>query len=264
MGIFYKNYSVIVRYTLSNMGACFSRQQKNEVPYTRYIPNKRITNHKKQCFFGLNCTRQNEKHWNEFSHDEFDPNHTRASKAESCKQYHDSSVSQSHLGGGSAGMVQQPKSYLDESCVRNAGLALITSNKSIILVREKNRKLNFPSGMREKNEPSLGCAIRETGEELGIRTNQQVLNVFHSGLHTNQWTFVKQHRNSSQTAIYVFLHEQSDDWFNSNFRPNSECSAIVMMSIPDFIRNVEQSPHIFRFPESMMQFVAQLKTTISI
>lgn len=252
------------------MGACFSRQQKEEVQYTRYRPRpidytslgedtRRGIVQKPLCFFGNNCTRRNLEHTREFSHDEYNYNGTRASKAESCKRYPDCSVSQSHLGGGSSGMVQQPKSYLDESCVRNAGLALITSDNSIILVREKNRKLNFPSGMREKNESSLGCAIREAEEELGIRTNQQVSNVFNSGLHTNQWTFVKQHRNLSQTAIYVFLHEQSSDWFNSNFRPNSECSAIVMMSIPDFIRNVEQSTYIFRFPESMMQFVAQLK-----
>lgn len=275
MGIFYKNYSVIVRYTLSNMGACFSIQQKEEVQYTRYRPRpidytslgedtrRRIVQNP-LCYFGKNCTRRNLEHTRKFSHDEYNYNGTHASKAESCKKYPDCSVSQSHLGGGSAGMVQQPKSDLDKSCVRNAGLALITSDNSIILVREKNGKLNFPSGTRKENEPSLDCAIREAEEELGIRTNQQVLNMFHRGLHTNQWKFVKRHRNLSQTEIYVFLHEQSSDWFNSNFRPNSECSAIIMMLIPEFIRNVEQSPHIFRFPESMRQFVAQLKTTISI
>jgi hypothetical protein len=159
-------------------------------------------------------------------------------------------------------MIHQPKPYLDEKDVRNAGLALITSDKSIVFITDTNGKLNFPSGTRKENEPALGCAIRKAGEKLGIRTNQQVLNLFHLGLDTNLWKFVKKHIKLSQTAIYVFLHEQSSEWFNSNFRPNSECSAIIMMSIPEFIWNVEQSPDKFCFPESMSQFVAQLKLSI--
>ena len=253
------------------MGSCISKQQDEEVPYTRYTPTRPIDYtslgkdtsrgivQKPLCFFRNNCTRRNPNHTREFSHDECNYNGTCASKAESCKEYPDCRVSQSHLGGGSAGMVHQPKPYLDEKDGQNAGLALITSDKSIVFVTDTNGKLNFLSGTRKENEPALGCAIRKAGEKLGIRTNQQVLNLFHRGLDTNLWKFVKKHLNLSKTAIYVFLHEQSDDWFNSNFRPNTECSAIIMMSIPDFIRNVEQSPYIFRFPESMRQFVAQLK-----
>ena len=156
-------------------------------------------------------------------------------------------------------MVQQPKSQLDDCYFRNAGLALITRDDFIVFVVDSSSRLNFPSGKRETHEKSLDCAIRETEEELGIQRNQQVLKEFHNGLHTNWFTFVKKHRNSSQTAIYVYRHTKSSNWFIENFRPNSECSAIFVMSIPDFISNVEQKPDYFRFPESMTQFVAQLK-----
>lgn len=270
MGIFYKNYSVIFRYTLFNMGACFSKQQDEEVPYTRYrtrpidYPSLGEDTRggfvqKPLCFFGTNCIRQNQEHIGNFSHDEYNYDGTRASKDESCKKYPDCRVSQSHLGGGSAGMVRQQKSYVDERFVINAGLALITSDKSIVFVTDTNGKLNFPCGKRNENEPSFGCAIRKAEEKFGFKHNYAVLNLFHSGLHTNLWKFVKKHPNLSQTAIYVFLHEQSSDWFNLNFRPNSECSTIIMMSILEFIWNVEQSPDEFCFPESMRQFANELK-----
>ena len=93
-------------------------------------------------------------------------------------------------------------------------------------------------------------------------THEGVMYEFHSGISQNIMTFVKTHHHLSKTVIYVLCHKQSSDWFSKNFSPNSECSAIVMMSIPDFIRNVEQTPHYFRFPESMTQFVAQLKQQI--
>lgn len=234
----------------------FDRQMSNERCINRM-------NQKPLCFFGKDCTRQNQKHFDVFSHDEFDYNGVRASKNDSLKKYPDGNSSQSHLGGGCAQIVHpRPDSFLDERMVRNAGLALITCNGSIVLVIEKTGKLNFPSGELEKNETSLGCAIREAGEELGIQKKQGVMYEFHSGISQNIMTFVKTHHHLSKTVIYVLCHKQSSDWFSKNFSPNSECSAIVMMSIPDFIRNVEQTPHYFRFPESMTQFVAQLKQQI--
>lgn len=269
------------------MGSCFSKPNNDDnisAPYSKSLNNVdyhyyfgdfdkqksnercvNIMNQKPLCFFGKDCTRQNKKHHDEFSHDEFDYNGVCASRNDSLKKYHDSNSSQSHLGGGCAQIVHpRPDSFLDEKMVRNAGLALITCNGSIVLVIDKKGKQNFPSGKLEKNETSLGCAIREAGEELGIQENQQVLDVFHTGISQNIMTFVKQHRDSSKTVIYVLCHKQSSDWFSVNFRRNSECSAIVMMSIPDFIRNVEQMPNGFRFPESMTQFVAQLKQQMRI
>lgn len=249
------------------MGCLISKNNTEISPYSRFVGTMNISEREKinqegknpLCYFERNCNRKNLMHHNEFSHNEFNYNGVRASKAESCNQYLDTHVSQSHLGGGSAGMVQQPKSQFDDRYVRNAGLALITHDKFIVLVVDSSSKLNFPSGKREIHEKSLDCAIRETDEELGIQRNPQVLKVFHSGLHTNLWKFVKTHRNLSQTAIYVYRHTESSKWFIENFRRNSECSAIVVMSIQDFIRDVEQRPDYFRFPESMTQFVAQFK-----
>lgn len=112
------------------MGTCFSNSKNEKPSHTQYMSLGKDTGsrivQKPLCFFGKKCTRQNTNHIFEFSHNELDYNGTRGSKVESCKKYIDTHVSQSHLGGGSAGMVQQPKSQFDDRYVRNAGLALIT------------------------------------------------------------------------------------------------------------------------------------------
>ena len=250
------------------MFACCSSKKEGEgegegkVSYSRFDQD---IGKKPLCFFGVKCTRRSPEHIREFSHDEFNYNGVRASKPESCKEYRNDVPDQSCLGGGHARVAahHQPSSDSSEFDVKNAGLALITCDGLFVFVIEKTGKLNFPSGKREQCETPLGCAIRETGEELGIQTNQGVLKVFHSGILDGSWSFVKSHRDSSKTKIYVVNHSQSSAWFKANFCRNSECSDIRMMSIPEFISNVERSPTVFRFPESMIQFAVQLKDKMS-
>jgi 8-oxo-dGTP pyrophosphatase MutT (NUDIX family) len=241
------------------MCSCFSfKKEDGKVPYSQF---DKDIGKKPLCYFRGNCTRKNPKHHDEFSHDELNYNGVCASKAESRKEYRNDVPVQSCLGGGHARVAAHhpPSSHSSESGVKNAGLAIITCDVFLVFVRENEGTWNFPSGKREQYETSLDSAIRETGEELGIQTNPGVLKVFRSGLLDNQWTYVRTHRDSSKTNIYVFNHSESSAWFNANFCSNSECSDIRMMSIPEFISNVERSPTVFRFPDSMIQFAIQLK-----
>ena len=204
-------------------------------------------------------------HISEYSHNKSDYNGVRASKAESCKEYRNDVPDQSCLGGGHARVSahHQPSSDSSDSDMKNAGLAIMTCDGSLVFVVEE-KGLNFPSGKRKQCETPLGCAIREAKEELGIQTNQGVLEDFHSGILDIPLSFVKRHRDSSKTMIYVVNHSQPAAWFKENFCPNSECSDIRMMSIPEFISNVERFPTVFRFPESMIQFAVQLKDKMPI
>ena len=249
------------------MGACFSKEQPNEQSYTRFEKTVKEDTHlsednmqsitrngqRQLCCFAPNCNRKNSEHHLEFSHDEFNYNGTIASKEQCCKVY-------PLIGGGRASSFQK---QLDESIVKNAGCALITGDSIVFVMETAYGKLNFPYGKRNSNETSLSCALRETKEELGF-------NPFQSGIRLgHKWTFVRSHTSRKtgkklQSAIYVFDHSQSVDWFNQNFTFNKECSNIVVMPISLFIQNVEQRPEIFRLPESMKQFVGQLKERMHI
>jgi 8-oxo-dGTP pyrophosphatase MutT (NUDIX family) len=254
------------------MFACFSSKKQGQgegegegeekVPYSRFDQGNR----KPLCFFGEKCTRKHPTHISEYSHNKSDYNGVRASKPESCKEYRNDVHDQSCLGGGHARVSahHQPSSYSSEPDVKNAGLALFTSDLFFVLVVEKTGELNFPSGKREQCETPLGCAIREAKEEIfGFKTEPPVLNEFDSGILDIPLSFVKRHRDSSKTMIYVVNHSQPAAWFKENFCCNSECLDIRMMSIPEFISNVKHSPTVFRFPESMIQFAGQLKDKMS-
>jgi 8-oxo-dGTP pyrophosphatase MutT (NUDIX family) len=190
----------------------------------------------------------------EFSHDEFNYNGKIASK-EQCRKVYPPPSSQSLLGGGCASSFQEP---LNESLVKNSGCAIITSSSIVFVVEKCSGKLNFPCGKCEPNEGSIQCMGRETNEELGFNPFQYGICIDH------KWTFVRSHISrktgkKSQSVIYVFDHSQSVDWFIRNFRRNDECSDIFVMPISSFVQDVEERPTIFRFPESMKQFVEQLK-----
>ena len=249
------------------MFACCSSKKKGEgeekVPYSRF---DKGNGKKPLCFFAEKCTRKHLTHISEYSHNKSDYNGVRASKAESCEKYHIDVPDQSCLGGGHARVSahHQPRSDSSDSDVKNAGLAIKTCDGSLVFVVENTGELNFPSGKREQCETPLGCAIRETGEELGIQTNQGVLEDFHSGIIDIPLSFVKSHRDSSKTKIYVVNHSQPAAWFKANFCRNSECLGIRMMSIPEFISIVDHSPTVFRFPESMIQFARQFKDRMPI
>jgi len=204
----------------------------------------------------------------EFSHDPQNYNGTVGSKDACCKAYQEE-IFQTSLGGGCVGRIRhrQPppppppsaaivREGLDESIVTHAGCAFFTSDGCVVCVMDHSRKVNFPCGDRNRSETVLGCAVRETGEELGFDSlNGQHVN--HKG------TFVKTHDSErtgrrTQTAIYVFQHSQPSSWFIQNFRKNDECSAIVVMPISTFQYNVEHNPNMFRFPESMAEFAAKM------
>ena len=271
--IFIKIDGILEKYSRDNkMGACFSKEQPKEHPYTRFEKTPRHyttlgednaneimrsiarNGQKPLCCFSPNCNRKNPDHNLEFSHDPLNYNGKNASK-EQCRKVYPPPSSQSLLGGGCASSFQEP---LDESLVKNAGCAIITSDSIVFVVEKCSGKLNFPCGQREPNERSFPCALRETEEELGCNPFQTGIRFGHT------WTFVRSHISrktgkKSQSVIYVFDHSQSVDWFNRSFRPNDECSDIVVMPISSFVQNVEERPTIFRFPESMKQFVEQLK-----
>lgn len=242
------------------MGACFStepkeqpKKQPNEHQYIRFEANN-PNGQKPLCYFAPNCKRQNTTHHREFSHNMHNYNGTIASNDQCCRVYQTQS-SQSFRGGGCVSSFQEP---INESIVKNAGCAIITSGSIVFVVENCSGKLNFPCGKSIPNESSLSCAFRETEEELGF-------NPFQSGIHLNhKWTLVRSHTSSktgkkSQSVIYVFDHSKPAEWFNHNFRSNDECSNIFVMSIKQFVEEVKNRSTIFRYPESMKQFVEQLK-----
>ena len=217
------------------------------------------------CYFGAGCKRKSSMHACEFSHDAQNNNGTVGSREACCKAYQEETV-QTSLGGGCAGGIRyrQPpppppaaivRERLDE-CTTNSGCTFFTSDGYVVCVVDHSGKVNFSCGDRNPSETVLGCAVRETREELGFDSlNGQHVN--HKG------TFVKTHVSKrtgriTQTAIYVFQHSQPSSWFIQNFRKNNECSAIVVMPILTFQYNVEHNPNMFRFPESMLQFAAQM------
>ena len=208
-------------------------------------------------------------HVREFSHDPQNNNGTVGSREACCKAYQEE-TSQTSLGGGCVGRIRyrQPppppppppsaaivREGLDE-CTTNSGCTFFTSDGYIACVIDHSGKVNFACGDRNPSETVLGCAVRETREELGFDSLH--------GEHVNhKGTFVKTHDSKrtgrrTQTAIYVFQHSQPSSWFIQNFRKNNECSAIVVMPISAFQYNVEHNPNMFRFPESMRQFAAQM------
>lgn len=261
------------KYNRNNkMGACFSKEQQEEHPYTRFEKTPRNytslgednaneimqriarNGQKPLCCFAPNCNRNNTDHNLEFSHDPLNYNGKIASK-EQCRKVYLPPSRQSLIGGGCASSFQEP---LDENIVKNAGCCIITSGSIVFVVEKCSGKLNFPCGKCEPNERSLTCAGRETNEELGFNPFQNGIRIDH------MWTFVRSHISrktgkKSQSVIYVFDHSQSVDWFIRNFRRNDECSDIFVMQISSFVQDVEERPTIFRFPESMKQFVEQLK-----
>ena len=213
------------------------------------------------CCFGPECTRKSPMHAREFSHNRQNYNGTVGSREACCMQY--PAETQTSLGGGCVGAIRyrQPHTPIvterfDESIVTHAGCAFITSDSHIVMVVDQTNRLNFPCGDLNQGEISLDCAIRETGEELGFNpfVDQNVL---------HKRTFAKTHISKrtgkrTQTAIYMFEHAQPSSWFNLHFRQNKECSAIFVIPIPIFQYNVEHNPNMFRFHESMAEFVAKM------
>jgi 8-oxo-dGTP pyrophosphatase MutT (NUDIX family) len=261
------------KYNRNNkMGACFSKEQQEEHPYTRFEKTPRNytslgednaneimqriarNGQKPLCCFAPNCNRKNPYHNLEFSHDPLNYDGKIASN-ERCRKVYPASSRQILLDGGCESSFQEP---LNENIVKNAGCCIITSGSIVFVVEKCSGKLNFPCGKCEPNEGSLPCAGRETNEELGFNPFQNGIRIDH------MWTFVRSHISrktgkKSQSVIYVFDHSQSADWFIRNFRPNKECSDIFVMPISLFVKDVEERPTIFRFPESMKQFIEQLK-----
>ncbi len=212
------------------------------------------------CYFGANCIRKSTRHAREFSHDPQNYNGTVGSKEACCMQYPEE-TGQTSLGGGCVGGIRyrQPPAgqELDESLVTHAGCALLTRDRRIVLVLESaSNKWNFPCGDRNPGETSMACAVRETREEFGF-------DPFVNKCVTRKSTFAKTHISKrtgkrTQTAIYVFQHEYPSSLFNKYFRQNKECSAIVVIPIDDFQYYTQNNAYLFRFPESMAEFAAQM------